>query len=140
MRLKGLTKDWQYNIRHWPTKATSVYKCRQQYMLCDGVLQLSLQTTCCSLLRQHLRGVSQNWLVLPAEKAFEECATLETKVQLLQKAAFGDVDVEKGLAAFHVSLHGPSFLHRCNVLDAQSMQVKRMAVHSGHTGRKGENT
>ena len=29
------------------------------------------------------------------------------KVQLLQKAAFGEVDVEKGLAAFHVSFPIP---------------------------------
>ena len=42
--------------------------------------------------------------------------TLETKVQLLQKAAFGDVDVEKGLAAFHVSLQEPSSLCHLHVL------------------------
>ncbi len=37
-----------------------------------------------------------------AEEAFKECVTLETKIQLLQKAAFQKVDIEKGLAAFKV--------------------------------------
>ncbi|CAK0782570.1 hypothetical protein CVIRNUC_005782 [Coccomyxa viridis] len=34
------------------------------------------------------------------EAAFEECVLLDTKIQLLQKAAFEKVDVGKGLAAF----------------------------------------
>ncbi len=51
--------------------------------------------------------------MLSAEKAFEECMTLETKAQLLKKAAFGETDVEEGLAAFKVGLdllaqHGDS--------------------------------
>lgn len=37
-----------------------------------------------------------------AEEAFKKCVTLETKIQLLQKAAFEKVDVGKGLAAFKV--------------------------------------
>ena len=77
------------------------------------------QATCLKLPRRQLRGMCvklADWQVVPAEKAFEECMMLETKVQLLQKAAFGDVDVEKGLAAFHVSLQGPSLLCHQHVL------------------------
>ena len=40
--------------------------------------------------------------VLCAEDAFEECILLDTKIQLLWKAAFEKVDVDKGLAAFKV--------------------------------------
>ena len=42
--------------------------------------------------------------VLCAEAAFEECVLLDTKIQLLRKAAFEKVDVDKGLAAFKVGL------------------------------------
>ena len=43
-----------------------------------------------------------NLAKVSAEEAFKECVTLETKIQLLQKAAFEKVDIEKGLAAFKV--------------------------------------
>jgi hypothetical protein len=43
-----------------------------------------------------------NLAMVSAEEAFKECVTLETKIQLLQKAAFEKVDIEKGLAAFKV--------------------------------------
>ena len=42
--------------------------------------------------------------VLYAEVAFEECVLLDTKIQLLRKAAFEKVDVDKGLVAFKVGL------------------------------------
>lgn len=45
---------------------------------------------------------SVNLAMGSAEEAFKECVTLETKIQLLQKAAFEEVDVGKGLAAFKV--------------------------------------
>ena len=53
--------------------------------------------------------------------------TLETKVQLLQKAAFGDVDVEKGLAAFHVSMRGPLPAPSLACPFDQSMRAKPVA-------------
>ena len=78
--------------------------------LCHGI---SAQYSC------NLRHLTLNlpnklagrWLIFPAtrrvlyaEAAFEECVLLDTKIQLLQKAAFEKVDVGKGLAAFKVGL------------------------------------
>ena len=85
---------------------------------------MALFTGTVHLSKRHLRIVSTNQRPFPAEKAFEECVKLETMVQLLQSAAFGEVDVEQGLTAFHVSLRRPSSVLHQKFFDAQSMQAE----------------